>query len=146
MLCQCFILAGVLWPSKGAHVMEQVEKLSVYSPKKDCFGWDGASWIYLLWIVLSKTKSGWFFFFVCGVGVFFLFMGLLFLFVGFFLFVFCFLVFFFLKIRQKTHQGERCFFSEIKTEFPSGNGLEVQSEQVFRIQAVENLNDFVYKC
>lgn len=33
-----------------------------------------------------------------------------------------------------TKQDERCFFDDIKTEFPPGNGLEVQSEQVFLIQ------------
>lgn len=33
-----------------------------------------------------------------------------------------------------TKQDERCFFDDIKTKFPPGNGLEVQSEQVFLIQ------------
>lgn len=39
MLCQCFILAGILlWMSEGAYVMEQVEKSSRCSPKEDGFG------------------------------------------------------------------------------------------------------------
>lgn len=38
------------------------------------------------------------------------------------------------KKNKMTKQDERCFFDDIKTEFPPGNGLEVQSEQVFLIQ------------